>query len=410
MFDLHLTDEQKAIRESVRKFVAKEIAPIAVERDRKEDFELRFPWEALAKANELGLRTLLLSQENGGSGVDALTYCIVIEELAVGDVGVAATIGQTAALAHTWFDVLMTPEQRSRFLPQFLADPRFHLATAGHEPDTDLGWCYHQPTVAGSGYQTTAVRARNGDWILNGVKNFITSAPISRLLAVHARTGPKTSGASAVTSFLVPRDTPGLTIREHDKVGRRLGSNGELVFEDCRIPAENVLGIEGRSTFLESTFSGRGLPCFQAMNLGIGRAAYEAALEYAKLRVQGGRRIIEHQAVALSLANMTVALEAARSLLWRTAWASDHPDAHADGSLPDLPLQTISKIFVSETVQRVALDAAQIFGGIGVMRELPMQKYVRDALIFLHSEMSNDVARLRVAERLARYERPRTIL
>ena len=146
------------------------------------------------------------------------------------------------------------------------------------------------------------------------------------------------------------------------------------------------------------------------MNLGIGRAAYEAALEYAKLRVQGGRRIIEHQAVALSLANMTVALEAARSLLWRTAWASDHPDAHADGSLPDLPLQTISKIFVSETVQRVALDAAQIFGGMGVMRELPMQKYVRDALIFLHSEMSNDVARLRVAERLARYERPRTIL
>jgi alkylation response protein AidB-like acyl-CoA dehydrogenase len=404
VFNLHLTDEQRAMRDSVRTFVRKEIKPIANERDRLEDFDRRFPWEALDKASELGLRTLLLSTESGGAGVDALTFCIVVEELAAGDVGIAATLGQTAALAHVWFDRLLNDEQRARFLPQFVKDPRFHLSTAGHEPDTDIGWRYHEPTVPNAAYKTTAVRARNGDWIINGVKNFITSAPIAKLIAVHVRTGSKEDGTLGTSSILVPNPTPGLTIREHDKVGRRLGSNGELVFEDCRVPAGNLIGVEGRSGGTGNI--GRRMPRFQAMNLGIGRAAYEAALDYATLRVQGGRRVVEHQAVGLTLANMAVGLEAARTLLWQAAWASENPDAYANSSLPDLPLQTIAKIFISETVQRVVLDAMQIFGGMGVMRELPMQKYVRDALIFLHSETTNDVARLRLAEALAGYERP----
>ncbi len=407
MFNLHLNSEQQAIRNTVREFVRNEIKPIALERERLENFDERFPWEVLEKASRMGLRTLALSEEAGGTGADNLTSCIVTEELAVGDVGIAATLGQTSALAHVWFDRAMTAQQRARFLPQFLADDRYHLATAGHEPDTDLGWNYHRPNVAGAGYKTTAVRERNGDWVINGVKNFITSAPIAKLIAVHVRTGSAQDGTLGMSTLLVPGDAPGLTIREHDKVGRRLGSNGELVFVDCRVPADNLVGEEGKSTLMGSVKSpGRAIPRFQAMNLGIGRAAYEAALEYAHMRVQGGRPIIEHQAVGMTLANMAIGLETARSLIWQAAWASDHPEAYADGSLPELPLQTIAKIVTSETVQRVALDAAQIFGGMGVMRELPMQKYVRDALIFLHSENSNDVARLRIAEDLAGYRRP----
>ena len=406
MFDLQLTSEQRAIRDTVRDFVKHEIKPIALERERLEDFDARFPWDVLEKASRMGLRTLMLSEAAGGAGADNLTACIVIEELAVGDVGIAATLGQTLALAHVWFDRAMTAEQRERFLPQFLADDRYHLATAGHEPDTDLGWNYYQPNVPGASYKTTAVRDGN-DWIINGVKNFITSAPIAKLIAVHVRTGSAQAGTLGMSTLLVPGDTPGLTIREHDKVGRRLGSNGELVFENCRVPAGNLVGEEGKSTLMGSVKSpGRAMPRFQSMNLGIGRAAYEAALEYARLRVQGGRAIIEHQAVGLTLANMAIGLEAARSLIWQAAWASDHPEAYADGSLPELPLQTIAKIVTSETVQRVALEAAQIFGGMGVMRELPLQKYVRDALIFLHSENTNDVARLRIAEDLAGYRRP----
>jgi len=404
MFSLFLTPEQKAIREMVREFTRNEITPIANQRDRLDDFDERFPWEVMEKASGLGLRTLALSEKNGGAGADALTSCIVTEELAVGDVGVSATLGQTSALARLWFDRVMTPGQRERFLPQFLSDHRYHLATAGHEPDTDLGWCYHRQPDPQAGYKTTAVRQANGDWIINGVKNFITSAPIAKLIAVHVRAKSASGEVLGPTSLLVENGTPGLTIREHDKVGRRLGSNGELAFEDCRVPATNLLGEVGKSQFVGAPM-GRRMPRFQAMNLGIGRAAYEAALDFAKMRVQGGRPIVEHQAVGMTLANMAIKLEAARSLIWQAAWAADHREAYADGSLPDLPLQGIAKVFVSEAVQQVVLDAAQIFGGMGVMRELPMQKYVRDALIFLHSEHSNDVARLRIAESLVGFER-----
>jgi alkylation response protein AidB-like acyl-CoA dehydrogenase len=153
---------------------------------------------------------------------------------------------------------------------------------------------------------------------------------------------------------------------------------------------------------------GRATPRFQALNLGIGRAAYEAALDYARMRVQGGRPIIEHQAVGLRLADMAIALEQARSLIWQAAWAADHPDAYQDGSLPDMPLQSIAKVATSEIVFQVASEAAQMFGGMGVMRELQAQKYVRDALIFLHSEQTNDVARLKIAENLAGYRRGQT--
>ncbi|MGD0023375.1 MAG: acyl-CoA dehydrogenase family protein [Xanthobacteraceae bacterium] len=405
MFSLKLSPEQIEIRRTVRQFAEKEIKPIALARDREEDFDKRFPWHVLAKAEKLGLRTLALSENKGGGGADALTDCIVAEELATADVGVAATLNHTSDLARLFFDHYMTDEQRDRLLPAFLSDERFHLAIAGHEPDTDLGWAYHRPNIDRTGYRTTAVR-HGDDWIINGTKNFITNAPIAKLILVQVQTGLKRGGMSGVSMIFVERNTPGLTVYEHDKVGRRLGSNGEIVFENCRVPAANMVS-GSKDPLTQRMTQGRARPRFQALNLGIGRAAYEAALDYARMRVQGGRPIIEHQTVAMRLADMAIALEQARSLIWQAAWAADHLDAYQDGSLPDLPLQLITKVATSETVFRVATDAAQIFGGMGVMRELPMQKYVRDALIFLHSEHTNDVARLKIAEHLAGWQRLR---
>ena len=403
MFSLKLSPEQIEIRRTVRQFAEKEIKPIALARDREEDFDKRFPWHVLAKAETLGLRTLALSENNGGGGADALTDCIVAEELATADVGVAATLNHTSDLARLFFDHYMTDEQRARLLPAFLSDERFHLAIAGHEPDTDLGWAYHRPNIDGTGYRTTAVR-HGDEWIINGTKNFITNAPIAKLILVQVQTGPKRGGMSGVSMIFVERNTSGLSVYEHDKVGRRLGSNGEIAFENCRVPAANTVS-GGKDPLTQRMTQGRARPRFQALNLGIGRAAYEAALDYARMRVQGGRPIIEHQTVAMRLADMAIALEQARCLIWQAAWAADHTDAYQDGSLPDLPLQSIAKVATSEAVYRVATDAAQIFGGMGVMRELPMQKYVRDALIFLHSEQTNDVARLKIAEHLASWQR-----
>jgi alkylation response protein AidB-like acyl-CoA dehydrogenase len=175
--------------------------------------------------------------------------------------------------------------------------------------------------------------------------------------------------------------------------------------KDCRVPMENLLAIEAPSR-ADVAAAGRGIPLFQALNLGIGRAAYEAALDYAQLRIQGGRRIIEHQAIGAKLADIAIKLEVARSIVWQAGWASDHPDAYADRSLTDLPLQTIAKIHTSEVVYQAAKDAAECFGAMSVMRDMPLQKYVHDALVCLHSGVGNNDDKLRIAEALAGYRRP----
>ncbi len=394
MFDLHLSAEQLEIRDTVREFVAREVKPVALKPQRLEAFEKPLLTALLAQASQMGLRTLALSEDAGGAGADNLTCCIVTEELAVGDPDIAATLAETSALARILFDRAMSPEQRERFLPQFLKDDRYHLAFADHEPGNDdaLGVNYHRPEASETPNKTSAVRAGNA-WILNGVKDCVANGPVAKLIAVRARTSE-----NRASTFLVPRETPGLSVREHDPAERWVhGSCGEVVFKDCRVPAENLLGQEMVSA------NGRGW--FQALNIGIGRAAYEAALDYAKLRVQGGRRIIEHQAIGAKLAEIAIRLEVARSIVWQAAWASDHPEAVADRSLADLPHATIAEVFTSEAIYHAVKDAAECFGAMGVMRDMPLQKYVHDALVCLHSGHGNSDAKLRIAEALAGYRR-----
>ena len=410
MYNLHLTAEQLEIRDTVRDFVAQEIRPVALKAARLEAGDRRLPPEIFDKASQMGLRTLALSEALGGAGVDNLTSCIVTEELAAGDVDFATVLAQTSTLGHILFDHAMTPEQRARFLPQFVADDRYHLAWTDHEPHDDgdaaLGINYHRADRTLAVVKTTAAKQSNGDWVVNGVKNFVANAPLAKLISVQVKTDSKVPGGSGVSTLLVTPDMPGLTVKEHDPTTAWYhGTRGELVFKDCRVPAANLLGTEGESP-LGAGIAGRGIPQFEALNLGIGRAAYEAAVDYAKLRIQGGRPIIEHQAIGTLLAEIAIKLEVARNTVWQAAWASDHPDVYADRSLSDLPLETIARVFTSEMVHQVALDAAECFGAMGVMRDMPMQKYVRDALICLHSGNGNGDSKLRIAEAVAGYRRP----
>src|SRR6266571_1325136 len=366
MFDLHLSAEQLEIRDAVRDFVAREVKPVALAPGRLEPFEKPLLMELLDQASRMGLRTLALPEERGGAGADNLTCCIVTEELAVGDPDIAAVLAQTAMLGRV-FERLMTPAQRDRFLPQFAGDDRFQLALAEHEPgrETALGVHYHRPAAIETGFTTSAARAGDA-WVIDGAKTCVANAPLAKLFAVQAST------AGGVSTLLVPRDSAGLSVRAQE--GRWFhGTCGEVVFENCRVPAENFLGAEGRSPLADGPEAkGRGGPQFQALNLGIGRAAYEAALDYAQLRVQGGRRIIEHQAIGAKLAGIAIRLEVARAAIWRAAWASDHPDAIADRSLP----------------------------------ELPLDRYVHDARVCLHSGDGGADAQLKLAEVLAGYRRP----
>jgi alkylation response protein AidB-like acyl-CoA dehydrogenase len=401
MYDLHLSPEQLEIRDMVRAFVAREVKPPALKPERLEAPTRPLLAAVLDQAAQMGLRTLALSEETGGAGADTLTRCIVTEELAVGDPDIAAVLAHTSTLAHLLFDRLMTPQQRARFLPAFLADDRYHLALAQHEPNRDatLGINYHRPEPGDAPLKTTA--ARTGEaWVIEGNKQRVANAPLAKLFAVEMRTG-----AGGASMILVPRDTPGLRVTESGMRWHH-GAHGDLEFKDCRVPLDNLIGAEGGSPFAAETE--RHVPQEAALNLGIGRAAYEAALDYAQLRVQGGRRIIEHQAIGAKLAEVAIRLEVARAAIWQAAWASDHPEAVADRSLPDLPLARIAQVFSSEAIYHAVKDAAECFGAMGVMRDMPLQKYVHDALVCLHSGTGSSDAKLRIAETLAGYRRPAT--
>jgi alkylation response protein AidB-like acyl-CoA dehydrogenase len=401
MYSLHLSPEQIEIRDTVRDFVAREVKPAALAPARLEARERPLLVDALDDAARLGLRTLALPEEAGGAGADNLTCCIVTEGLAVGDPDIAAVLAQTAMLARALFGA-MTPPQRERFLPAFLADDRYHLALAERTPERDaaLGINYHRPETGDVGSTVTAVRADDG-WVVNGRKERVANAPLAKLFAVEAGTG-----AGATSTLLVLRDTPGLRVLESNRATRQHGAYGDVEFAECRVAPDNLIAADRQHPLAAA--DGRRIPREAAIALGIGRAAYEAALDFAQLRVQGGRRIVEHQAIGAKLAEIAIRLEVARAAVWQAAWASDHPDAFAGRSLPDLPLGRIAQVFASEAIYRAAKDAAECFGAMGVMRDMPLQQYVHDALICLHSGAGSSDAKLRIAEALAGYRRPAT--
>jgi alkylation response protein AidB-like acyl-CoA dehydrogenase len=398
MYNLHLSAEQIEFRDTVRDFVNDEVKPVALKADRLDVSDRTLPSAVLRKASQMGLRTLALPEDLGGVGADALTCCIVTEELAAGDADVSAVLTETSALGLRLFSA-MTESQRDRFGAAFLEDDDYHLALADREPDADtaLGVNYHRPVTGERGVSTTAVRSGN-DWIINGIKDCVANGPIAKLIAVEAQTdrGP--------ALILVSRDAPGISVTEQPGPRWYHGSYGRIALKDCKVPADNLLSLGGLSD------PGRAAPLAQALNLGIGRAAYEAALDYAQLRVQGGRRIVEHQAIGTKLAEIAIRLDMVRTAVWRAAWASDHPAAFADRSLPDLPLTMIAKVFAAEAIYRAAKDAAECFGAMGVMRDMPLQKYIHDAMICLHTGDGNADDKLRIAEALVNYRRAPSML
>jgi alkylation response protein AidB-like acyl-CoA dehydrogenase len=415
MYNLHLTPEQLEFRDTVRGFVEGDVKPAALHPDRLQPFDKPLLKGLLDKASQMGLRTIALSEEAGGAGADCLTSCIVMEELAAGDVDLAVALAQTSALARTLFGGLMTPAQSARFLNAFVEDDQYHLALAARDPDAGIGWYYHRPLAAESGEDPLAARQANGDWLINGTVPFVANAPIAKLFAVQVRTDP---GKTGVSTLLIPRNTAGLTV--HPQIGAFSGSSGNggsmtrwfhgtgsgITLKDCRVPADHLIGKEGHSPFASSSATARSVPLMAAINLGVGRAAYEAAVAYAKLRRQGGRNIIEHQAIGTKLADCAIKLELARTIIWKAAWALDHPEVVADRSASDLPLHTIARVYTAEAMNDVTLLSAECFGAMGVMRDMPLQKYVHDGMIFLHAEETDGAAKLKIAEAVAGYERP----
>jgi alkylation response protein AidB-like acyl-CoA dehydrogenase len=373
MIDFELTEDQLTIQDMARKFAEREIRPIAEKLDRSQHLLEDFPWALVQKGSEVGFRTAALPPEYDGPGFDFRTWVVLIDELGYPDVACAKLFSQNWKLCRALVS-RGTKEQKDRFLPAFRDDDRFLFGGDGAEPE--------------AGATLHATRAGN-HYVLNGRKPFVALGPEAKLLLVNARTSKSAGPLEGTSTFLVPRDTPGFTLaRIRDKVGYRMHLQGELDFDNVKIPAENLLGGKEGYTHDEA-LSGAGHIELSAHAMALARAAVDSATKYATERIQGGKRIIEHQAVALALADMYIHLQAGRSFLWRAAWTMDN-------NRMDPALTIACKIFCTETAVRICRDAVELYGGSGVMRELPLQKYFRDSLVLLHMGGTNHGNRTKV--------------
>jgi alkylation response protein AidB-like acyl-CoA dehydrogenase len=381
------TEEQRAILDSVRRFVEEEVTPRAASLDAQKDPEDSFSWDIVEAADKFGLRTMTLSEEYGGMSADLLTTSMVVEELGRGDLGTSVVFAQTLKIAK-FMENVFSDDQKARVLTAFRDDPRAILSICSTEPEHGSDSILLHPVM----YNTKAVKV-DGGWIANGMKHFISNSNRSRFYLVFMQTDFSKTLVDGATCFLLERGHPGFTIgRVHDKMGERLANNSELIFTDCFIPDENVVGAPHGGQQLKRGFGPSSNIYAGASILGVADALYEKALAWANTRVQGGKLLINHDSIRAQLAEMKMLTDIARTYIHRAAYLGDHQDEGWEASLASMP-----KIFASQVAWKLAGWTLEIHGGHGYMKEMGVEKLVRDAAAFLHSDGVNRTLLLRAA-------------
>jgi alkylation response protein AidB-like acyl-CoA dehydrogenase len=379
--DFSLTSEQEEIRALVREFAVKEMRPRADHHDEHEET----PWEVMRKAHEIGIGpAAMFPTEYGGGGLDRVTELILSEELSFGDAGMAVSI-LASGLAGAGIIAMGTEEQKQRYISQ-LCDPRnLRIAAMGlTEPDSGSD---------SLSLRTTATRV-DGGYLLNGTKQFCTNGGIADLQVVFATTD-RSAGPAGITGFVIEKDNPGMRQgRKERKLGVRASHTAQVILEDCLVPDEARLGFDrdGKATgpgaigamlMLEAT-----RPAIAAGAIGIARAAFEFARDYSLEREQFGKPIAKHEAIAFKLADMATEIDAARLLAWRAGWMAEQgiPMGRGEGSM--------AKLFAGDVAMRVTVDAVQVLGGYGYIKEYPVERFMRDAKIYQIWEGTAEIQRL----------------
>jgi hypothetical protein len=376
--DFELTDEQKLLQKTVREFAESELLPHARAWDEKQ----AFPREVFTKLGELGVTGVVLPAEYGGAGLTSLDYAIVMEEVARAEAGVALSLAAHSSLCSGHIFLAGSEEQKKRYLPG--------LARA--ETIGCWGLTENSAGSDASGTKTTAVKD-GAHWVLSGSKQFITNGGIADVAVVMAVTD-RTQGKKGISAFIVERGTPGFRAgKKEDKLGVRSSDTSELVFEGCRIPAGNLLGKEGRGFLDTLTVLDRGRIGIAAFCIGIAQAAYLASAEYAKGRRQFDHAIAEFEGIQFKIADMATRIAAARLLTFRAA-------ALRDSGRPHTIESSMAKLFASETAVEVALEAVQIHGGYGYLKDYPVERHLRDAKLGTIGEGTSEVQRLVIAREL----------
>jgi hypothetical protein len=374
-----LTQEQEMIRDTMRKFAQERLAPFAGEWDKNHTF----PAQALKELGELGALGMVTPEKYGGAGMDYMSLVLTIEEIAAGDGSTSTIVSVQNSLACGITEKYGSEAQKQEWLTKLASGQ-------------SLGcFCLTEPHVGSdaSAIKTTAVR--DGDhWVINGVKQFITTGKYADVAIVFAVTD-KAAGKKGISCFLVPTATPGYIVaRIEEKMGQKASDTAQILFENCRVPASAMMGAEGAGYKIALSNLEAGRIGIAAQSVGMARSALEAAIRYAKERETFGRPIIEHQAVNFRLADMATQVDAARLMVWRAATLKD-------AGRPCLVEASMAKMFASEMAEKVASDAIQIHGGYGYVSDFPVERIYRDVRVCQIYEGANDIQRLVIGRSLA---------
>ncbi|MEZ5577238.1 MAG: acyl-CoA dehydrogenase [Candidatus Competibacteraceae bacterium] len=367
-----LTPEQEMIRDTLRHFARERLAPNAAEWERTRTF----PREALAELAELGVMGMVVPERWGGAGLDYLSMVLAIEEIAAGHGATSTIVCVQNSLACGITLNYGNDSQKERYLTR-LARGEW------------LGcFCLTEPHTGSDAAALRTTARRDGDhWVLNGTKQFITTGKEGQLAIVFAVTDPS-AGKKGISCFLVPTDTPGYIVaRLEEKMGQHASDTAQILFENCRIPVENLLGQAGEGYKIALSNLEAGRIAIGAQSVGMARAAFEAAVGYAKEREAFGVPIVQHQAVLFRLADMATQIEAARQMIW-------HAASLRDANRPCLKEASMAKLFASEMAERVCSDAIQIHGGYGYSTDFPVERIYRDVRVTQIYEGASDIQRL----------------
>ena len=374
-----LNQEQELIRDSMRAFAQERLAPFAAEWDRNHTF----PREALNELAELGALGMVVPEEWGGAGMDYMSLVLTLEEIAAGDGATSTIVSVQNSLPCGILNRFGSDAQKEAWLKPLARGEKLGC------------FCLTEPHVGSdaSAIRTSAVRDGN-EWVLNGVKQFITTGKYADVAIVFAVTD-KAAGKKGITCFLVPASAPGYQVgRIEEKMGQKASDTTQILFEDCRIPADSVVGKEGEGYRIALSNLEAGRIGIAAQCLGMARAALEAAVKYAQERESFGKPIFEHQAVNFRLADMATQLEAARQLVW-------HAASLKDAGRPCLKEASMAKLFASEMAERVCSDAIQVHGGYGYVTDFPVERIYRDVRVCQIYEGASDIQKLVIGRALA---------
>ena len=376
---MQLTEEQASIRDTVRAFARERLAPHAARWDR----EHHFPRAELSALGELGALGAVVPERWGGAGLDYVSLAVVLEEIAAGDGATSTIVSVQNSVVCGPLLAFGTDAQKENYLKP--------LARGEH-----LGcFCLTEPHVGSdAGAIATRAEKHGGHWILNGVKQFITTGKNADVAIVFAVTD-KASGKKGISGFIVETTTPGYIVaRIEEKLGQRASDTAQIVFENCRVPAANLLGHEGDGYRIALANLEAGRIGIASQAVGMARAAFDAALAYARERTTFGKTLVEHQAVNFKLADMATQIEAARQLVWHAATLRDARE-------PCLKEASMAKLFASEMAEGVCSDAIQIHGGYGYVTDFPVERIYRDVRVCQIYEGTSEIQRLVIGRALA---------